>query len=192
VKRCLSSLFYPSLESNSSSILFLNSSHQIKSKGVNWKDIVISSIPFSRWYNPMWIMSIFLLFLSAPQVFPKFLLFLILVKTGLPGFDHWICPAYTPDSSKPHRTYPAISLVLSGILSKILNWIKIFSFGLSLPSMLISVIMWRFCGAWIRSEVLMSKKYQWNISLCDLDQVLTLPIFERSSSSKRFCQVNQD
>jgi hypothetical protein len=74
----------------------------------------------------MWIMSIFLLFLSAPQVFPKFLLSLIPVKTevsdfanrtypvtktGQSGFGYRICPAYTPDSSKPHQTYPAISLV---------------------------------------------------------------------------------
>jgi hypothetical protein len=41
---------------------------------MNWKDIVAPSIPFLRWYDHMWIMSIPLLFLSAPQVFPKFLL----------------------------------------------------------------------------------------------------------------------
>jgi hypothetical protein len=39
---------------------------------MNWKDIVISSIPFSRWYHPMWIMWISFIFLSIPQVFPKF------------------------------------------------------------------------------------------------------------------------
>jgi hypothetical protein len=39
---------------------------------MNWKDIVISSIPFSRWYHPMWIMWISFIFLSVPQVFPKF------------------------------------------------------------------------------------------------------------------------
>jgi hypothetical protein len=38
----------------------------------------------------------------------------------------------------------------------------------------------------------MRKICQWNISLCDLEQVLTLSIFKRSSSSKRLCQENQD
>jgi hypothetical protein len=48
-------------------------SSKLVQRCMNWKDIVISSIPFSRWYDPMWIMSISLLNLSAPQVFPKVL-----------------------------------------------------------------------------------------------------------------------
>jgi hypothetical protein len=49
------------------------SSNQIQ-RCMNWKDIVVSSISFSRWYDPMQTMSISLLNLSAPQVFPKVLL----------------------------------------------------------------------------------------------------------------------
>jgi hypothetical protein len=41
-------------------------------RSMNWKDIVISSIPFSRWYHPMWTMWISFIFFSVPQVFPKF------------------------------------------------------------------------------------------------------------------------
>jgi hypothetical protein len=48
----------------------------------------------------MWIMSISLLFLSDPQVFPKFTLILIPVKTGVSDFANRICPASTPDSNK--------------------------------------------------------------------------------------------
>jgi hypothetical protein len=38
---------------------------------MNWNDIVISSILFSRWYDPMWIISTSFKFLTVPQVFPK-------------------------------------------------------------------------------------------------------------------------
>jgi hypothetical protein len=44
-------------------------------------------------------------------------------------------------------------------------WIKIFIFGLSHPSILIYVIMWRFCGPWIRSGLLMMK-ISHELSLC--------------------------
>jgi hypothetical protein len=47
-------------------------SSKLVQRSMNWKDIVISSIPFSRWYDPMGIMSISFIFLSVPQVFPKF------------------------------------------------------------------------------------------------------------------------
>jgi hypothetical protein len=92
---------------------------------MNWKNIAISSIPFSRWYNHMWIMSISLLFLSTPQVFPKFILFSFLSKpeypvlqTGLSDFGHWICPASTPDSSKFFWTCPVIYPDMSGLSAK--------------------------------------------------------------------------
>jgi hypothetical protein len=42
----------------------------------------------------MWIMSIYLLFLSAPQVFPKFILILIPVKTGVANQTVWF---WSPD-----------------------------------------------------------------------------------------------
>jgi ABC-type phosphate/phosphonate transport system permease subunit len=63
-------------------------SSNILQKCMNWKDIAISSILFSRWYNHMWVMSIPLLFLSTPQVFPKFILILIPVKAGVSGFTN--------------------------------------------------------------------------------------------------------
>jgi hypothetical protein len=47
-------------------------SSKLVQRCMNWKDIVISSIPFSRWYDPMWIMSISFIFQSVSQVFPKF------------------------------------------------------------------------------------------------------------------------
>jgi hypothetical protein len=46
---------------------------------------------------------------------------------------------------------------MSGLSAKISFWIKIFIFGLSRPSNLTYVVMWRFHGAWIRSELLMRK-----------------------------------
>jgi hypothetical protein len=84
----------------------------------------------------MWIMSISLLFLSAPHVFPKFILILIPVKTGvssfayrtvwfckkeLSGFVQWIYLASTPDSSKFFWTCPVIYLDMSGLSAKILK-----------------------------------------------------------------------
>jgi hypothetical protein len=63
-------------------------------------------------------MSISLLFLSAPQVFPKFILILILVKTGVSGFGHRICLASTPDSSKFFQTCLVIYLDMSGLSAK--------------------------------------------------------------------------
>jgi hypothetical protein len=63
-------------------------------RSMNWKDIVISSIPFSRWYEPLWIMPISLLFLSAPQVFPNFLLILIPIR-----FCKSDCPVWSPEMS---------------------------------------------------------------------------------------------
>jgi hypothetical protein len=53
---------------------------------MNWKDITISSIPFSRQYNHMWIMSISLLFLLGPQALLKSILILTPVKTGVSDF----------------------------------------------------------------------------------------------------------
>jgi hypothetical protein len=52
--------------------LFQLKSSKLVQRRMNWKHIVISSIPFSRWYHPMWIMWISFIFLSIPQVFPKF------------------------------------------------------------------------------------------------------------------------
>jgi hypothetical protein len=154
VKRCLSNPFYPSLESKFSSILFSTQVVKSSPKVHDWKDIAISSIPFLRWYNPMWIISISLLFLSAPQVFPKFILILTPVKTGVSGFQTGLCgfgnqiwPASTPDSSKFFQTCLVIYPDISGLSAKISSWIKIFLFGLSLLPILIYVIMWRFCDA---------------------------------------------
>jgi hypothetical protein len=48
---------------------------------------------------------------------------------------------------------------MSGFSAKISIWIKIFIFGLSLSSILIYVIMWRFHGAWIWSGLLIRKIY---------------------------------
>jgi hypothetical protein len=77
------------------------------------------------WYNPMWIISISLLFLSAPQVFLKFILILILSKlehpvlqTGLSGFVNRICPTSTPDSSKSFWICPIIYSDMSGHSAK--------------------------------------------------------------------------
>jgi hypothetical protein len=47
-------------------------SSKLVQRCMNWNDIVISSIPFSRWYDTMRIMSISFIFLSVPQVSPKF------------------------------------------------------------------------------------------------------------------------
>jgi hypothetical protein len=45
----------------------------------------------------MWIMSISFLFLSAPQVFPKFILILIPVKTGVSDFANRTVWFWSPD-----------------------------------------------------------------------------------------------
>jgi hypothetical protein len=141
----------------------------------------------------MWIMSISLLLLPTPLVSHSCQNRSIwFCKSDCPVLGHQICPAPTSGSSKFFWTCPVINPDMSGLSTKISSWIKIFHFGLSPPSTLIYVIMRRFCGSWIRSEVLMRKFCQWNISLCDLEQVLTLSIFGRSSSSKRLCQENQD
>jgi hypothetical protein len=68
MKRCLSSPLYSSFEYPLSQL----KSSKLVQMCMNWKDIVISSIPFSRWHDPMWIMSIYFIFLSVPQVSPKF------------------------------------------------------------------------------------------------------------------------
>jgi hypothetical protein len=117
---------------------------------VNWKDIVISSIPFSGWYDPMWIMSISFIFLSVPQVFPRFFHNSLSYQNRSirSSFGHRICLASSPDSSKFFCTYPVICLDMSGLSAKISIWIKNLHFGLSLPSILIYVIMWRFCDAY--------------------------------------------
>jgi hypothetical protein len=47
-------------------------SSKLVQRCMNWKDIVISSVLFSRWYDLMWIVSISFIFLSVYQVFPKF------------------------------------------------------------------------------------------------------------------------
>jgi hypothetical protein len=108
---------------------------------MNWKDIVISSIPFSRWYDPIWFMSIYFIFLYVPQVFPKFLhnslscqnqsiqfckLNYPVLQTRLYSFGHWICPASSPDSGMCSQTCPAICSDMSVLSAKILIWIKIF------------------------------------------------------------------
>jgi hypothetical protein len=72
---------------------------------MNWKDIVISCIPFLRWYNLIWIMSISLLFLSAPQVFPKFPLILIPIKLGVSSFANRIVRFWSPDMSDLHTGF---------------------------------------------------------------------------------------
>jgi hypothetical protein len=89
----------------------------------------------------MWIMSISLLFLSGPQVFSKFILILILVKTGLSGFGNRICPASTPDSSKFFQTCLVIYPDMFGRSAKISSWIKTLPSDLSLLAILIYVIM---------------------------------------------------
>jgi hypothetical protein len=92
---------------------------------MNWKDIAISSVPFSRWYNPMSIMSISLLFLSTPQVFPKFILIFIPVKIRVSDFTNrtvWFwspdMSGLSPDSSKFFRTCLVIYPDMSGLSAK--------------------------------------------------------------------------
>jgi hypothetical protein len=59
----------------------------------------------------MWIMSISLLFLSAPQDVPKFISILIpvypILQTRLSGFGNRICPANTLDSRDSDSTCSA-------------------------------------------------------------------------------------
>jgi hypothetical protein len=70
-------------------------------------------------------MSISLLFLSAPQIFPEFHLILIPVKTGVSGFANWIvrflsqiCPVSIADSNKFFWTCPVILLDMFGLSVK--------------------------------------------------------------------------
>jgi hypothetical protein len=72
-------------------------------------------------------MSISLLFLSTPQVFPKFILIFIPIKTGVSGFGHRICPASTPDSSK-------FFLDMSGLSAKNLKLDQNLSFWFISPT----------------------------------------------------------
>jgi hypothetical protein len=80
---------------------FLNSSHQICPKVHELEGH--SNIKYSiLWlYNPIWIMSISLLFLSGPQVFPKFILILIPVKTREPD-----CPILVTGYVWPVHRFP--------------------------------------------------------------------------------------
>jgi hypothetical protein len=71
----------------------------------------------------MWIISIFLLFLSTPQVFPKFILILTPVKTGVSGFANQtirFCksdyPVLVTGYVRPLHWIPVSFLDLSGNL----------------------------------------------------------------------------
>jgi hypothetical protein len=139
-------------------ILFssFKSSDQVQ-RCMNWKGIEFQAsnkyqeFCFSRWYDPMWIMSISFLFISDPQG--------VSVKIGVSDFGHRICPASSPDSSKVFWACPVILPDMSNFSAKISIWIKNFIFDLSLSSILIYVIMWRFHGAWIWSGLLIRKIY---------------------------------
>jgi hypothetical protein len=97
-------------------------SSKLVQRCVNWKDVVISNIPFLRWYDPMWINSTFFLILSVPQVFPKSLPNSLSCQNRVSSFGHRICSApspdsinFSPDSKKPHRTYSVVAPDLSGL-----------------------------------------------------------------------------
>jgi hypothetical protein len=145
MNRCLSSPLYPSLESNSSNILFLKfkSSNQVQ-RCMNWKGIVISSIPsqgdiilcglcqyLSYFYQLLkfFLNSSCFSFLSKPE-YP-------VLQIELSGFGHQICPAPTPDSSKFFQTCLVIYPDMSSLSAKNSSWIKIFLLGLSHLSTLI-------------------------------------------------------
>jgi hypothetical protein len=66
----------------------------------------------------MWIISIFLLFLSAPQVFPKFILILILVETGVSGFANQTARFWSPYMSDLYIEFQYVFSNLSGNLAK--------------------------------------------------------------------------
>jgi hypothetical protein len=65
----------------------------------------------------MWIMSISLLFLSAPQVFPKFILILIPVKTRVSDFTNRTVRFWSPDMSGLYTGFQCVFPDLSGKLS---------------------------------------------------------------------------
>jgi hypothetical protein len=109
-------------------------SSKLVQRCMNQKDIVISSIPFSRWYDPMWIMSISFIFLSVPQVFSKFF-------HNSPSCQNRSIQFCIPDYPvldngyvwPPHRipvsffwTCLVICPDMSGLSAKISIWIKIF------------------------------------------------------------------
>jgi hypothetical protein len=80
-------------------------SSKLVQRCMNWKDIVISSILFLRWYGPMWIISISFIFFSVPQVFPKFFHNFLSVKIRVSGFGHRTYLTARPDSKGSGRTY---------------------------------------------------------------------------------------
>jgi hypothetical protein len=82
------------------------------------------------------------------------------LQTGLYGFGHWICPTFSPDSNKVFWTCSIIHPDMSGFSAKISFLDQNLIFVLSRPSIVIYVIMWRFHGVWIRSELLIKKIYQ--------------------------------
>jgi hypothetical protein len=73
---------------------------------------------------------------------------------------------------------------MSSFSAKISIWIKIFSSGLSLPSILIYVIMGRFCGAWIRSELLMRKICHGLSLYMILSKVISYQLMEEVQATK--------
>jgi hypothetical protein len=117
VKRCLSCTLYPY-----SWIKFLEYPLS-QFKCMNWKDILISSIPFSRWYDPMWIMSISFIVLSVYQVFRMFLhnsqnWSIRFCKLGCPVLNTGYVWPFSPDSNKDFRTCPVILPDMSGLSAK--------------------------------------------------------------------------
>jgi hypothetical protein len=108
---------------------------------MNWKDIVISSIPFSIWYNHMWIMSISHLFLSALKFSLNSSYFSFLSVSGFANWNVWF---WSPDMSGLHI---GNTLGHGRPLSKNLKLDQNLFFGLTLLSILIYMIMWRLYGA---------------------------------------------
>jgi hypothetical protein len=66
---------------------------------MNWKDKVISSISFSRWYDPMWIMPILFLLSQLLKFFIGSFLILCPVKTRVSSFANQTVRFWTPDMS---------------------------------------------------------------------------------------------
>jgi hypothetical protein len=84
------------------------SSNQVQ-RCVNGKDIKFQASKkyqefwFSRWYDPMWIISITFLFTLAPQFSLSSFIISYPVKIGVSGFVNWTVRFWTPDSALFHR-----------------------------------------------------------------------------------------
>jgi hypothetical protein len=124
----------------------------------------------------MRIMSISLLFLSDPQVFPKFILILIIVKIGVSSFTNRTVRFWSPDMSGLYTGFQQVFPDLSGNLpGHVRSLRKNLKLDKNLPFWFISSTHLDLCHhvkilRCLKGEGgMVDDVLSWIISLCDLE-----------------------